>query len=74
MAIATSTIIDTKSNWQIRVTDLTALGTRFHANPNKINYCKIQINVILMDVQILFELIVQVDCVTTIRLTNIHYF
>jgi hypothetical protein len=40
MAIATSTIIDLKSNWTIKITDLTNPGTRFHANPNKINYLK----------------------------------
>ncbi|MEZ4805796.1 MAG: hypothetical protein R2852_10010 [Bacteroidia bacterium] len=40
MTISTSQIIDRKSNWQIKITDLTKRGTRFHANPNKLNYLK----------------------------------
>src|SRR5690554_4279154 len=38
MTIITSTITDLKSNWKIEITDRTAPETRFHKNPNKINY------------------------------------
>lgn len=38
MPIPNAIIIDPNSTWQIRIRDLTAPGTRFHLNNNKINY------------------------------------
>jgi len=40
MIIATSQIIDKKSNWKIEITDRTNQGTRFHNNVNKLNFLK----------------------------------